>query len=236
MGKYAVEAKTADVRAEAGAEGDTERLSWARYRKPILLVLSNHLGGINAMLYYLNDIFAASGGTLPPDTQAIVIGVFTLMFLGVGLMLIDRRGRRTLLSIGSAGTTVALGVAGFAMEGILPPRSLLAALIVFIVFFRPSSGAVIWVYISDVFPTQVRSQGGAIGASSRWGFNAVIALIFPSVAAMSLSVPFYFFATMMALQFVVVRAYFPETNGVPSEMVREKPGLDRRRDSISGKE
>jgi len=113
------------------------------------------------------------------------------------------------------------------MGGILPPWTLLAALIVFIIFFAPSSGAVIWVYISEVFPTQVRSRGGAIGASSHWGFNAVIALIFPSVAAMSQSVPFYFFAAMMALQFIVVLAYFPETKGVPLERMRERLGLGK---------
>ena len=92
--KPAAEAEIADVRADTGNGGDTERLSWARYRTPILLALLvaafNQLSGINAMLYYLNDIFAASGGNLSPDTQAIVIGIVNLIFTGVGLMLIDR--------------------------------------------------------------------------------------------------------------------------------------------------
>jgi sugar porter (SP) family MFS transporter len=208
--------------------GDTT-LSWARYKKPILLAMLvagfNQLSGINALLYYLNDIFAASGGDLSPDTQAIIIGVVNAIFTGVGMLLIDRIGRKTLLLIGSAGMAVCLAVAGLAMGGVLPKPVVLYALIGFIAFFAPSTGAVIWVYISEVFPTPVRGRGSAIGASTHWGLNAVIAAIFPTVAALSVSLPFYAFAVMMAVQFLVVLVYFPETKGVPLEEMERTLGI-----------
>jgi sugar porter (SP) family MFS transporter len=205
------------------------KLSWTRHRKPILLAVMvagfNQLSGINALLYYLNDIFAASGGELSPDTQAIIIGVVNALFTAVGMLLIDRLGRKTLLLIGSAGMAVCLAIAGAAMGGILPKPLVLYALIGFIAFFAPSTGAVIWVYISEVFPTPVRGRGSAVGASTHWGLNAVIAAIFPTVAAMSASLPFFFFAVMMALQFVIVLGYFPETKGVPLEEMEKKLGV-----------
>ncbi|RWR12286.1 sugar porter family MFS transporter [Paenirhodobacter populi] len=226
------EAEIREVRGTLDKDSDTEKLSWTRHRKPIMLAILvaafNQFSGINALLYYLNDIFAAAGGALSPDTQAIIIGIVNMIFTCVGLMLIDRIGRRTLLLIGSAGMTVSLVVAGLAMSGVLPGSMLLVALIVFIAFFAPGSGAVIWVYISEVFPTPVRGRGGAVGASSHWGFNAVIALIFPTIAAVSESIPFYFFAVMMAVQFVVVLAYFPETKGVSLEKMSEKLGVKMR--------
>jgi sugar porter (SP) family MFS transporter len=229
MAPATAQAEVAEFRRSlAEVEGDTS-LSWARYKKPILLAMLvagfNQLSGINALLYYLNDIFAASGGDLSPDTQAIIIGVVNAVFTGVGMLLIDRLGRKTLLLIGSAGMAVCLAVAGLAMGGVLPKPVVLYALIGFIAFFAPSTGAVIWVYISEVFPTQVRGRGSAIGASTHWGLNAVIAAIFPTVAAMSVSLPFYAFAVMMAVQFVVVLVYFPETKGVPLEEMERTLGI-----------
>ncbi|UAK26080.1 sugar porter family MFS transporter [Sphingomonas nostoxanthinifaciens] len=217
------------VRAGLGASvGGGEALSWRRHRKPILLAFMvaafNQLSGINALLYYLNDIFAKAGGSLSPDVQAIIIGVVNAIFTMVGMLLIDRLGRRTLLLIGSAGMATCLVLAGLAMSAWLPNWMLLPALIGFIAFFAPSTGAVIWVYISEVFPTAVRGRGSAIGASTHWCFDAVIAAVFPSIAALSVSLPFFFFAAMMALQFVVVLAYFPETRGVPLEEMERTLG------------
>lgn len=212
-----------------GAADKGGALSWTRHRKPILLAVMvagfNQLSGINALLYYLNDIFAVSGGNLSPDMQAIIIGVVNAVFTGIGMLLIDRLGRKTLLLIGSAGMAACLAVAGAAMGGVLPKPLVLPGLIGFIAFFAPSTGAVIWVYISEVFPTPVRGRGSAVGASTHWGLNAVIAAIFPTVAAMSASLPFFFFAAMMALQFVIVLSYFPETKGVPLEEMEKKLGV-----------
>lgn len=203
------------------AEANDTSLSWARHRKPItlafLVAMFNQFSGINAFLYYLNDIFAASSSSLSPDVQAIIIGVANLIFTLLGMLLIDRIGRRTLLLAGSAGMSAALTVGGLALLGFLPGWLLLPALIVFIMFFAPGSGAVIWVYISEVFPQAVRARGSSIGSSSHWGWNAVIAQIFPVAAAWSAGAPFLFFAAMMALQFVTVFFYFPETKGVALE-------------------
>jgi MFS family permease len=129
------------------------------------------------------------------------------------------------LLVGSVGMAVCLAVAGAAMGGLLPKPVVLFALIGFIAFFAPSTGAVIWVYISEVFPTSVRGRGSAIGASTHWGFDAVIAAAFPSIAAVSVGLPFFFFAVMMVAQFVIVLAYFPETKGVPLEEMERKLGV-----------
>ncbi|QJU56516.1 sugar porter family MFS transporter [Sphingomonas sp. AP4-R1] len=217
------------VEVSAGTQPSEGRLSWRRHRKPILLAFMvagfNQLSGINALLYYLNEIFAKAGGSLSPDVQAIIIGVVNAIFTAVGMLLIDRLGRRTLLLIGSAGMAVCLVVAGLAMTAVAPGWLVLPALIGFIAFFAPSTGAVIWVYISEVFPTSVRGRGSAIGASTHWGFDAVIAAAFPSIAAVSVGLPFFFFAAMMVAQFVIVLAYFPETKGVPLEEMERKLGV-----------
>ncbi len=149
------------------------------------------------------------------------------VFTAVGMALIDRLGRRTLLLIGSAGMGACLVVAGLAMSGLLPGWIVLPALIGFIAFFAPSTGAVIWVYISEVFPTSVRSRGSAIGASTHWGFDAVIAAAFPAIAAVSGGLPFFFFAAMMAAQFCLVLFYFPETKGVPLEEMERRLGVSK---------
>lgn len=224
-------AEIADVHASLAEQPHGEALSWRRHRKPILLAMLvagfNQLSGINAFLYYLNDIFARSDSTLSPDVQAIIVGIFNAVFTFVGMLLIDRLGRRTLLLVGSVGMAASLTVGGLSLLGVLPGWLVLPSLIGFIAFFAPSTGAVIWVYISEVFPTPVRARGSAVGASTHWGLNAIIAAAFPPLAALSPGAPFLFFAAMMALQFVVVLVYFPETKGVPLEKMRAQLGLDR---------
>jgi sugar porter (SP) family MFS transporter len=227
----AARAEIAMIRAALSETKETVALSWTLHRKPILLAMLvagfNQLSGINAILYYLNDIFAKAGD-LSPNLQAIIIGVVNMVFTLIGMLLIDKLGRRTLLLIGAAGMSVCLAIAGLALLHILPDGVLLYALIGFIAFFAPSTGAVIWVYISEVFPTAVRARGSAVGASTHWGLNAVIAAIFPTVAAWSAGLPFLFFAAMMAVQFIVVLVYFPETKGVPLEDMEAKLGVAMR--------
>jgi MFS family permease len=223
------EREIAGVHADLADQPAGETLSWRLHRKPILLAMLvagfNQLSGINAFLYYLNDIFSRSSTALSADVQAIIIGVVNGVFTFVGMLLIDRLGRKTLLMVGSLGMAASLFVGGLSLLGTIPSWLLLPALISFIAFFAPSTGAVIWVYISEVFPTSVRNRGSAIGASTHWGLNAVIAAAFPAVAAYSAGAPFLFFAAMMALQFVVVLLYFPETKGVPLEQMRRQLGL-----------
>lgn len=192
------------------------RLSWAKYRKPILLAFGiaafNQLAGINAILYYINDIFSAAGfSKVSSDQQAILIGATNLLFTIPALYLIDRVGRKTLLLIGSVGLFVTLSATAMIMFTGQYQNLLLWMLIGFIASFAFSQGAVIWVYISEIFPTEVRARGQSIGSSTHWFMDAIIASLFPVAAAFSKGLPFVFFAAMVVLQFFVVLFFFPET-------------------------
>jgi len=207
---------------EQGAGEARQRLSFRLHRKPILLALGiaafNQLSGINAILYYLNDIFAAAGfSKVSADQQSVIIGATNLVFTLLALTVIDRIGRKRLLLIGAVGLVVALsGTALIFLTG-QHRDMLLWMLIGFIAAFAFSQGAVIWVYIAEVFPTAIRSRGQSLGSSTHWFMDAVIATLFPLVAATSKGAPFVFFAGMMAVQFVVVLFYFPETKQVSLE-------------------
>jgi len=140
----------------------------------------NQLSGINAILYYLNDIFAAAGfSKVSGDLQAVAVGSMNLIATLLAMSVIDKLGRKTLLLIGSVGTAACL--AGVAWVFFTQShRSLLLWLLVgYIAFFAISQGAVIWVYISEIFPTRVRAKGQALGSSSHWIMNALIAYTFP---------------------------------------------------------
>jgi MFS transporter, SP family, arabinose:H+ symporter len=200
------------VRATTAAQ----RTSWAKYRRPLLLAFAiaafNQLSGINAILYYLNDIFAAAGfDSLSADRQAIIIGACNLIATVAALGVIDRIGRKTLLLVGSVGLTAMLGGIAAVFLTSQHQELLLWLLIGFIAFFACSQGAVIWVYISEIFPTDVRARGQGLGSSTHWFMNASIALIFPVIASRSRGLPFVVFALAMVLQFFIVLFYFPET-------------------------
>jgi len=202
----------------------------ARYRMPIFLAVSigmfNQLSGINAVLYYLNDIFAKAGFTkVSGDLQAVAVGATNLIFTIVAMSVIDKIGRKTLLLIGSVGTAVAL--AGVATIFILDAHQnlLVWCLVAFIGFFAFSQGAVIWVYLSEVFPNLVRAKGQSLGSFTHWIMNALISGIFPVLAAYSRGIPFVFFAAMMVVQFFVVLAFYPETKGYSLEEMQKKLGI-----------
>ncbi|MEO5773560.1 MAG: sugar porter family MFS transporter [Sphingomicrobium sp.] len=198
---------------------DTVRLSWTAHRKPILLALAiagfNQLSGINAILYYLGDIFRGAGySQVSADLQQVAVGAANFGATLLGLSLIDRLGRKPLLMIGGAGTFVALaGVALIYSRG-SNQALLLPMLILFISFFAISQGAVIWVYLSEIFPTEVRARGQALGSATHWVLNAVISFAFPVIAARTLAAPFWVFAGAVAVQLFVVWRFFPETKGV----------------------
>ena len=203
--------------------------SW-KYRLPIFLAVSigmfNQLSGINAILYYLNDIFAYAGfNKVSSDLQAVAIGATNLVFTMLAMSVIDRIGRKTLLLIGSVGTAACLGgVAAIFLSG--RHQDLLVWLLIgYIAFFAFSQGAVIWVYLSEVFPNRVRAKGQSLGSFSHWFMNALISLIFPSMAAASGGYPFVFFAAMMVLQFFVVLFVYPETKGISLEEMQKKLGI-----------
>jgi MFS family permease len=137
---------------------------------------------------------------------------------------IDRLGRKALLLIGAVGTAAALAGVAVIMASGTHRELLLPLLIGFIASFALSQGAVIWVYLSEVFPTAIRARGQSLGSATHWIMNAVVSAVFPAVAAHSTSLPFAFFALMMALQFVVVWLVFPETKGVALEQMAERMG------------
>jgi MFS family permease len=186
----------------------------------------NQLSGINAILYYLNDIFAKAGFTkVSGDLQAVAVGATNLIFTILAMSLIDRIGRKTLLLIGSVGTAAALaGVVAIFFLG-THQDLLVWCLMAFIAFFAFSQGAVIWVYLSEVFPTRVRAKGQSLGSSTHWIMNALISGVFPVLAARSGGVPFVFFAVMMVVQFFVVLAVYPETKGYTLEEMQRKLGI-----------
>jgi sugar porter (SP) family MFS transporter len=203
-----------------------QRLSWTRHRRPILLAIGlacfNQLSGINAVLYYLGDIFAAAGfDAWSADLQSVAIGATNLAATLLGIALLDRAGRRTLILVGSVGTAVALLGVALIMASGAQRGWLLPLLILFITSFAISQGAVIWVYLSEIFPTGVRARGQAVGSATHWILNALIAGAFPVIAAHSRSAPFAFFACMMALQFIAALLFMPETRGVALERMSD---------------
>lgn len=204
-----------------------EPLFSSKYRFPIFLAVTvgffNQLSGINAILYYLNDIFAFAGfSKVSGDLQAVVVGFTNLIFTVIAMSVIDKVGRKKLLLIGAVGTAACLaGVA--AIFSTQRHQELLVWLLVgFIASFAFSQGSVIWVYISEVFPNRVRAKGQSLGSLSHWVMNAAISFAFPTLAAWSKSIPFVFFSAMMVLQFFVVLFIYPETKGVTLEEMQKK--------------
>jgi SP family arabinose:H+ symporter-like MFS transporter len=207
-----------------------EKLFSRKYLFPIFLAVSigmfNQLSGINAILYYLNDIFARAGfTTLSGSLQAVAVGATNLVFTMLAMSVIDRIGRKTLLLVGSVGTAACLaGVAIIFFSG-EHQSFLLWLLIGYIAFFAFSQGAVIWVYLAEVFPNSVRAKGQSLGSFSHWFMNALISVIFPLMAASSGAYPFVFFSLMMILQFFVVLFVYPETKGFTLEEMQRKLGI-----------
>jgi MFS transporter, SP family, arabinose:H+ symporter len=208
-----------------------EPLFSRKYRVPIFLAISlaafNQFAGINAVLYYLNDIFTKAGfGKTSADLQAVAVGATNLIFTVVAMSVIDRIGRKKLLLVGSVGMAVAqAGVAAVFFAG-THQNLLVWCLVGFIAFFAFSQGAVIWVYLSEIFPTRVRAKGQSLGSLTHWVVNAAIALVFPILAASSGGAPFVFFSAMMVVQFFVVLTVFPETKGYSLEQMQRKLGIE----------
>ena len=208
-----------------------EPLFKREYRVPIFLAVTiglfNQLSGINAILYYSNYIFEAAGfSKLSGALQTVLIGFMNLLATLLGMSLIDKLGRKTLLLTGAVGMTICLSGVAAVFFTHTHPELLVWLLVAYIFFFAISQGAVIWVYIAEVFPNRVRAKGQSLGSSSHWIMNAIISLIFPLLAAKSGGVPFAFFAAMMALQFFVVLFMYPETKGITLEQLQHKLGIN----------
>jgi len=190
----------------------SEPLLRRKYWMPIFLAVSiamfNQLSGINALLYYLNDIFARAGfSKVSSDLQAVAIGATNLLFTVVAMSVIDKLGRKTLLLVGSVGTAACLAGVSVIFFTNRHQEMLVWLLIGYIAFFAFSQGAVIWVYISEVFPTRVRAKGQALGSFTHWFMCALVSGTFPKMAESSGGYPFVFFSVMMVIQFFVVRRF-----------------------------
>ncbi len=208
----------------------TEVLFSRKYLFPIFLAVTigmfNQLSGINAILYYLNDIFAHAGfSKVSGSLQAVAVGGTNLLFTVIAMSVIDKIGRKILLLIGAVGMAVCLsGVAAIFFTQ--QHQSLLLGLLIgYIACFAFSQGAVIWVYLAEVFPNAVRAKGQSLGSFSHWFMNALISGTFPLLAASSGGYPFVFFAAMMVLQFFVVLLAYPETKGLSLEQMQKKLGI-----------
>jgi len=231
IGEQDYEKELQDIVQSIDAEHHQHDSIWNRqYRLPVFLAMTigmfNQLSGINAILYYLNQIFSDAGfSKVSSDLQSVAIGATNLVFTMIAMTLIDRVGRKLLLLIGAVGTASCLaGVAAIFLTH-QHKELLVWLLVVYIAFFAFSQGAVIWVYIGEVFPNRVRAQGQSLGSFSHWFMAGVISLGFPPLAAKSGGYPFIFFSVMTVVQFLVVLSIFPETKGVSLEEMQRKLGI-----------
>lgn len=199
-----------------------------RYSRPILLAFLiaafNQLSGINAIIYYAPRVFEMAGiGKEAAFLQSAGVGFVNLVFTMLGLYLIDRLGRKKLMLIGSLGYIISLSAVAAAFQfgwgGVAVP----ALLFVFIAAHAIGQGAVIWVFISEIFPNSVRAYGQSLGSATHWILAATITTIFPMLAEAVGPTPiFMFFAIMMVLQLLWVMFAMPETRGVPLEQLEAR--------------
>jgi sugar porter (SP) family MFS transporter len=221
----------ADIVASIDAEHHAgESLFKKAYAFPIFLAVSiamfNQLSGINAILYYLNTIFAQAGfSKVSSDLQAVAIGATNLTFTMFAMTLIDRVGRRKLLLIGAVGTALCLAGVSYVFLSHSHESLLVWLLVAYIAFFAFSQGAVIWVYIGEVFPNRVRAAGQSLGSLTHWLMAGLITFGFPQVAEKSGGYPFVLFTVMTIVQFFVVLRWYPETRGISLEDMQKKLGI-----------
>jgi sugar porter (SP) family MFS transporter len=207
----------------ADRQGGSPRLLQRRYRFPIgyavAVALFNQLSGINALLYYAPRIFALGGAAAGSALlQSVGVGLANFVCTILALFLIDRFGRRPLLLFGSVACAAALLVVGWQLERAHPDGALLlAGFLGFIAAFAVSQGAVIWVFISEVFPSEVRGKGQALGATTHWVMAAAITWAFPVVAGRVGGWVFVAFAAAMLAQLAWVLRAMPETKGIALE-------------------
>lgn len=233
------ELSEADIAAQAGeiaAASASEQVAtghfWTRrLSKPILLAILiaffNQMSGINAILYFAPRIFEMTGlAAKAALLQSVGIGITNLVFTFVGLWLIDKLGRRTLLYIGSFGYIISLGLVAWAFFtqhfSIVP-----VCIFGFIAAHAVGQGAVIWVFISEIFPNRHRAEGQTLGSSTHWIFAALLTTFFPAmVAAFPPGYVFSFFTGMMVLQLIWVSTMVPETKGIPLEQIQRELGIE----------
>ena len=233
LGTLDVPAQIAAIRESLHQEfrGKIEPLFCRAHARPIFLAITvamfNQLDGINALMYYLNPIFTMAGFTkVSGDMQSVVVGIANLLATMVGMVIIDRGGRKPLLIAGAVCTGVTLAGIAWVFNGTANHGMLLWLLVGYIIGHGFGQGAVIWVYISEVFPNAVRAKGQTLGSSTHWIMAMIISWSFPIFARNAgephAGAPFIFFAVMMIVQVVVVWWFYPETKRIPLEDMEKK--------------
>lgn len=191
----------------------------------VLLAVSNQLTGINAILYYAPTIFQEAGTSIDlAMLQAFSVGATNMLFTVIAMFFIDKLGRKPLLLIGAVGMFLSLLGAGLhSLVGFMSGTGMVIFIIGFIACFAFSQGAVIWVFLAEIFPNKVRAQGQALGSFAHWIMNAIIGLLFPvALSAFTVGPIFIFFALMMIPFFFFVWRMLPETKGVSLEELEKK--------------
>ncbi|HYF30370.1 MAG TPA: sugar porter family MFS transporter [Chitinophagaceae bacterium] len=238
----AIFAKTGEPNAAAlvreehqlSKSGTRESLFNGKYNKPILyavlLAMFNQLSGINAILYYAPRIFEMAGFDKEESyLQPVYIGAANLLFTLIAMTVIDKFGRKTLLLIGCVGLVAMLGLTAHAFsDDALMGKNVLFYLLGYIAFFAFSQGAVIWVFISEIFPNSVRSQGSSLGSFTHWIMAAIISWTFPIIVEGSPRGGFYsfvFYTAMMVVAFIFIWRALPETKGKSLERIQQELGI-----------
>ena len=221
--------ETMELHSNSTKETNLAEFFSGRYRFPILLAFLfaffNQVSGINAVIYYAPRIFEAAGlATSSALLSSVGIGVVNLIFTMLGLIFIDRFGRRFLMYIGSFGYIISLSMVSMAFFGLFPSGGMTIPflLFAFIAAHAIGQGAVIWVFISEIFPNNIRSWGNSLGSSTHWVFAALIAGNFPVLAGwLGQDSIFAFFALMMFFELLFVWKLMPETKGVSLEDIEK---------------
>jgi len=228
VGETHIDAEMAEIQASlhVAQHQVADRLFQRKYWYPILLGFGvaafNQLSFVNGFLYYLNDTLGAIGASFGGKYQPVIVGVANVLAVTAALLLIDKVGRKTLLLVGSWGAALPLALCAYIVWTRTWIEAFPWSVAAFILFFSFSQGAVIWVYVSEVFPNRVRAKGQALGSFTHWALCAVAALVYPPIVGLGphgLAIPFAFGGAMMILQFFVVRFFFVETKGVPLEQM-----------------
>ena len=208
-----------------------------KYFTPIMLAVAiaifNQLSGINALMYYAPNIFKMAGsGQGSALLQTVAVGGTNLLFTMLALAIIDHFGRKRLMLVGSIGYIISLSIVAWAFYSFggqfnsTGSAIVLAGLLLFIASHAFGQGAVIWVFISEIFPNRVRARGQALGSFTHWFMCALVSWTFPVIADISGGHAFAFFAVMMVLQLAWVIFIMPETKGVPLEEIQKKLGIE----------
>lgn len=214
--------KNSKLSSAASATG----LFSGQYKTPVILAILfaffNQVSGINAIIYYAPRIFEMAGlGAHSSLLSTVGIGLINFIFTLIGINIIDRVGRRILMLVGSFGLIISLFLVAFTFySGQFSGYAIPIYMMIFIAFFAFSQGAVIWVFISEIFPNQVRAKGQTLGSSTHWVMAAIIAFCFPYLAeSLGGAVTFSFFGIMMVCQLVFVWKFMPETKGRSLEQI-----------------